>query len=159
MAIGRRICWEDVKSAWIATFIVMTSLTQVKNNCCVLRKSVGGEFVTTPVKMLPGWPVRLCIAAGLTRVEAPHTVEAESSQKYTLRCLAMYTLALLACGAVRTYCICGDHKQWLRSAWRSVGFLSTIPSWNHNIDYFVLHVPLFYPCTLWLLSWIIFLIN
>ena len=28
--------------------------------------------MTTTVEMAPGWPVRLCIAAGLTPVEVPH---------------------------------------------------------------------------------------
>ena len=37
MAIGKSICWTDAKKAWIVTFIVTTSLTQVKlwkNNYC-----------------------------------------------------------------------------------------------------------------------------
>ena len=38
----------------------------------MFRKSLGGEFVTTTVKMPHGWPVCLCIAAGLTLVEAPN---------------------------------------------------------------------------------------
>ena len=29
--------------------------------------------MTTTVKMAPGWPVRLCIAEGLTLVEVPHS--------------------------------------------------------------------------------------
>ena len=47
----------------------------VKTNYCeqlVFRKLLGGEFVTTTVKMPAGWPVRLCTAAGLPAVEAPH---------------------------------------------------------------------------------------
>ena len=36
----------------------------------VFTKLLGGEFVTTTVEMAPGWPVRLCIVAGLTVVRA-----------------------------------------------------------------------------------------
>ena len=38
----------------------------------VFRKLLGGEFMTATVKMPLGWPVRLCIVAGLTLIEAPH---------------------------------------------------------------------------------------
>ena len=36
----------------------------------LFRKSLGGEFVITTVKTPPGWPVHLCIVAGITLVEA-----------------------------------------------------------------------------------------
>ena len=55
--------------------VIHLRVTVQENNCCLellLMKSMGGEFVTTFVEMAPGWPVRLCIAARLTLVEAPH---------------------------------------------------------------------------------------
>ena len=77
MAIGKSICWTDVNmhDCDVHCYDVTNTSVIVKNNYCVellLRKSLGGEFVTTTVKTPPGWPVRLCIAAGLTMVETPH---------------------------------------------------------------------------------------
>ena len=79
MAIRRSICWTDVKyvkNDQVHSYDVINICVIVKaNNCCLellCTKSVGGEFVTTSVEMAPGWPVRLCIVAGLTLVKAPH---------------------------------------------------------------------------------------
>ena len=55
---------------------VTNTSVNVTNHYCgelVFRKSLRGKSVTTIVKMLPGWPVCLCIVAGLTLVEAPHS--------------------------------------------------------------------------------------
>ena len=79
MAIGRSICWTDVKyvtNNQVHSYDVINICVILnENNCCLellLMKSMGGEFVTTSVEIAPGWPVRLCIVAGLTPVKAPH---------------------------------------------------------------------------------------
>ena len=80
-AISRSICWTDVKYAWIASVIIQINYCRE----LVLRKSLGGEFVTATVKMPPGWPVCLCIAAGLIPVEVPLSGSGKFPQVCVLR--------------------------------------------------------------------------
>ena len=111
MTIGKIIYWTNVKYASIATFIVIDVTNPsviVKINYCgelVFRKSLGGECVTTTVKMPSEWPVHLCIAAGLTPVEAPHSGSGKFPKVHV-----HYVLAL-AVWSQPTVHICGDHKQ------------------------------------------------
>ena len=80
MAIGRSTYLLDRHNICINCDIHCYDVTNtsviVKITYCwelVFSKLLGGEFVTITVKLPPKWPVHLCIAAGLTLVEGPHS--------------------------------------------------------------------------------------
>ena len=71
----------------------------------VFPKLLGGELVTTTVKMPPVRPLHLCTAAGLAPVEAPHRQwKWKVPQSVLLPCLATPAL-IIACNVVTTYIV------------------------------------------------------
>ena len=66
--------------------------------------------MTTAIKLPPGWPVRLCIAAGLAPVETPHSGSGNFPKVRVLQCTRLHIVVITlldytctTCSVVTTY--------------------------------------------------------